>query len=118
MEWTTIITLAIIIETITENLKNAIPKFKEMKWAVMLTTLALGVLLAFVCGADILALLGYVEHIPYVGVVLTGILIGGGSNVIYDLVNRIKGQKETMAASLEIPEGNTTIAGHEDTGVM
>lgn len=118
MEWITIIKLAIIIETITENLKNAIPKFGESKWVVMASTLGLGILLAFVCGADILAVTGLAEHIPYVGTVLTGILLGGGSNVVYDLLNRIKGGKKQLAASLEIPDDNTTIADHEDKGVM
>lgn len=119
MEWATLFILAIVVETVVENLKNAIPALTRKTWLVMLSTIVLGVLMAFVCNADVLAVLGLPERIPYVGMVLTGVLIGGGSNMIYDLMARVKGSKEkALNPSLAIPDGNSTIKDHEDMGVM
>lgn len=118
MEWTTIAVLAVIVETVTEYLKTAAPGFANLPWAKLLVTFALGEALCFVCGADVLAALGLAESVPYIGTALTGLLVGGGSNIVYTLVKRIKGAGDKLAASLEIDPDDTHVSGHEDEGVM
>jgi hypothetical protein len=39
--------------------------------------------------ADLLATLGYVALVPYVGAALTGLMIGRGSNYVNDLISRL-----------------------------
>lgn len=90
MKWFAIVFIAIIVETITENVKNAFPAFAAKKWAVMLTTVALGVLTAFAVQADVITAVGLQSQIPYLGYILTGVLAAGGSNYVYDLIAKLK----------------------------
>jgi hypothetical protein len=51
--------------------------------------MGLGVLLAVAYQADLLALVGLISPIsPYVGYVVTGLVIGRGSNFLHDLADR------------------------------
>jgi hypothetical protein len=53
------------------------------------TAALLGVLLAIAYHADLLALVGLVSPVsPYVGYVVTGLVIGRGSNFLHDLADR------------------------------
>ncbi|MBR2329361.1 MAG: hypothetical protein IKA58_05725 [Clostridia bacterium] len=112
----TIIILAILVETIIEYFKKGIPAFKNSDGAILIASAFLGILLCFTVGADVLAQFGLAERLPYVGTVLTGIVVGGGSNMVFDFVKRIRGAKEELKV-LSIPEDNTTIADHEEQGV-
>ena len=47
-----------------------------------------GVALAVLYGVDLLRLAGLVSPVPYVGSVLTGLLIGRGANFVNDFVDR------------------------------
>ena len=115
MELMTIIILAILAEVIIEYVKKAVPALKG-ETALLIASSALGILLCFTTGADVLAELGLMENIPYVGTALTGVIVGGGSNMVFDIIKRIRGAKEELKV-LSIPEGNTTIANHEEQGV-
>lgn len=112
MNWASIaviIAIAIIIETLTENVKNYFPKLAETKWAVMLFTALLGIVVALTYDADIFAAVGLVAKIPYMGTVLTGVLVAGGSNVIFDIVKRIQASKtETANIITDIEEVTDT----------
>ncbi len=62
-----------------------------------LGTLVLGVLVAVFAQIDLLALVGIELEIAVVGMILTGALIGRGSNFVHDLIDSIqavKGKKE------------------------
>lgn len=112
----TIIILAILVETIIEYFKKGIPAFKNSEEAILIASAFLGILLCFTVGADVLDHFGLAERLPYVGTVLTGIVVGGGSNMVFDFIKRIRGAKEELKV-LSIPEDNTTIADHEEQGV-
>lgn len=76
--------LAVLVEGIIEYLGTAIPQaFK----AYVAALFAVVVCLAY--NADLLALLGYPAAYPYVGAILTGLVIGRGSNYLNDIVSRI-----------------------------
>lgn len=114
--WTAIIVIAIVIETIAELLKQWFPALTRHEWAIRLSTIALGVLVALTYNADLFAALGMTASIPFVGIILTGVLTAGGSNIVFDIIKRIKGKTDELAASLEIPEDETHVDEHEDNG--
>lgn len=87
MEWFAIIFIAIIVEGVVEYIKLASPKFAASRWIVPVTVL-IGVGVAIAYNADLLAVAGLTTPVPYIGNVLTGILISRGSNYIYDLIGK------------------------------
>jgi hypothetical protein len=79
-----ILALAVLIEGIIEYLGSPIPsKFKPYAAA------ALSVVVCLLYNADLLALLGYPAAVLFVGAVLTGLVIGRGSNYVNDIISRI-----------------------------
>lgn len=55
----------------------------------MIFSLVLGIVVAIAYKFDLPKYLNMESNIPYVGCVLTGILISRGSNYVYDLITRI-----------------------------
>jgi chromate transport protein ChrA len=82
-----IVMIALIAESVWETLKMT---WQEGKISIDRIG-ALVVALIFCIGVrlDILALLGINVTIPFLGVILTGILISRGSNFIHDLLAKI-----------------------------
>lgn len=84
-----IICAAIIVEGLITYVKTFVSEGK-VQWQIIVA-LVLGILVAVGYGLDIFALFGMVSVIPYLGTVLTGILISRGSNYVYDLIDLISG---------------------------
>jgi hypothetical protein len=79
-----IFALTILTEGIIEYLGASIPtRFKPYAAALLST------LVCVLYNADLLAMLGYAALVPYVGAVLTGLVIGRGSNYVNDLISRL-----------------------------
>lgn len=55
----------------------------------MILSLILGMVVAISYKLDLPAYLNMEAHIPYIGCILTGILISRGSNYLYDLISKI-----------------------------
>ena len=55
----------------------------------MLFSIALGIIIAVAYKLDLPAHFNLKSQIPYVGCVLTGILLSRGSNYLFDLLNKI-----------------------------
>lgn len=55
----------------------------------MIFSLVLGIVVAIAYKFDLPRYLNMESNIPYVGCILTGILISRGSNYIYDLITKI-----------------------------
>lgn len=100
-----VILLSIVIEGIVTYTKTWFLD-KEFQWQ-QLATCILGVLIALAYGMDILALFGVTAQVPYVGQVLTGILLSRGSNYIFDFIKRI----------MKATTGTDLIAENEDEGL-
>lgn len=77
--------LAIVVEALIEYFGAPIPSLYKPYVAALI-----GVALCLAYGADALALLGFVAGVPFVGAVLTGLLISRGSNYLNDLVSRLR----------------------------
>lgn len=82
-----IITVALIAESVWETLKMT---WQEGKISIdRIGALIVALVLCVGVRLDILALLGINATIPFLGVILTGVLISRGSNFIHDLLVKI-----------------------------
>lgn len=76
--------LSTLVEGLVEYFGAPLPsKYKPYAAAV------LGVIVCVGYNADLLATLGFPAIFPYAGAVLTGLVIGRGSNYVNDLVSRV-----------------------------
>jgi len=87
MEYFAVIYLAVIVEGMITYGKEIFVNGK-IKWE-MLISILIGVLVAVCYRIDLFALVGLNSTVPYLGSVLTGILISRGSNYIFDLIKTI-----------------------------
>lgn len=83
-----IIVIALLAETIWENLKMV---WQEGKVNVdRIGALLVSVLVSMATQLDVFAILNFGIAIPFIGSFLTGILISRGANVIHDLLKKIE----------------------------
>ena len=88
MEYAQLIIIAILIEAIWENIKMI---WQNGKVSVdMLGSLGLSVLICILTRADIFPIVGISLIIPFIGSVLTGIIVSRGANFIHDLFTKIQ----------------------------
>ena len=86
-----ILTAAFLVEAIWETLKLIWDKGKLCLYCI--GSLVIGVLISILAKIDIFELQGLVLSIPFIGYILTGILISRGSNFIHDLYGKISLKK-------------------------
>lgn len=83
---------AVLVEAVVNILESI--KEKYMDWKFWLSTLGgvgVGVIVAVNYGVDAFVILGFEGQIPVVGGILTGIIIGRGSNYVADILSRLQG---------------------------
>nr|WP_319489432.1 hypothetical protein [uncultured Caproiciproducens sp.] len=93
MEYFGLFFLAVIVEGVITYINEFFVK-GVLKWE-MIFSILLGVFVAVAYGVDMLALVGLKTSIPFIGSILTGILISRGSNYVFDLVKTLTAAKET-----------------------
>lgn len=94
MNFFSILFLSIIIEGLITYIKEFFVKGK-IQWQ-MIISIVVGVLVTAAYQVDILSLVGLQSPIPYLGSILTGILISRGSNYIFDLIKAIGAMQGKM----------------------
>lgn len=82
-----IVVLSILIEAITEYLLPTFPD--HFKWTKTYIAAAFAVVVCFFYGADLPATLG-LPVVPYVGPILTGLILGRGANFLSVLYKRLQ----------------------------
>ena len=88
--------LAILVEELVEALKRGFPIIvklnEEVEWAKILVILpvCIGVLFCYGAAIDVFIALGVTFSIPYVGFIIPGVIIGRGSNGVYDWFRKSK----------------------------
>lgn len=93
MTFFSLIYVAIIVEGIITYIKN-FSSGDKFKWE-MLVAVLIGIMVALAYNIDLFALVGLSSSVPYVGSILTGILISRGSNYIFDLIKSLQETKDT-----------------------
>lgn len=81
--------LAVIIEGTVKYLLGEAPDGFTRPY-IQYITLGLGVVLSVLYQVDILAMIGLVSPIPYVGYVVSGLIIGRGSNYLNDIIGNFR----------------------------
>ena len=87
-----VVVMAIIVEALVEYGKSIAKAFAErsVKTAVtQLVAIGLGILLCFASRGDLFSLAGVTFGWPWLGMVLTGIIISRGANYVSDFVKRL-----------------------------
>jgi hypothetical protein len=88
---TTIFIIAILVEAIVEYGKLIFVS-KSINWK-QVASLAIGVALAVLANIDLLAAVGVTFTVPFVGVVLTGIILSRGPGYVADFLKLIQTAK-------------------------
>lgn len=102
-----LIVVAIIVEGLTEYIKASFPKISDNTQVIFLITVALGIGIALLTGADVFSVIGIETRVPYIGEILTGCLTARGSNYIFDLIEKLtSAQKETQHTIPELYDDN------------
>ena len=86
-----LVVLALIAESVFEAIKGVV---KDGKFSFeFLGTIALGILIAVGAKISLFDILG-IAMLPYVGEILTGILISRGSSVVHDLIKKLQNKEQ------------------------
>jgi len=100
MNLLSIVVLALIGEAVWETLKMT---WQNGKVSIdRIGALLVGLLLAIGTGMDLLEAAGIKMMIPFVGTVLTGILISRGANFTHDIVATVNNLQSTTRATRNI----------------
>ena len=82
-----IVAFAILIESLITYINQFIVK-ENFCWEMALS-LVLGIIIAVAYKLDLPSYFNLKSHIPYVGCILTGILLSRGSNYVFDIFNKL-----------------------------
>lgn len=81
-----------LVEYIFGTLFDKVPKLEPYKWALMYVALLVGVGMAFYYSLDLIALisqeLGGVVPVSWFGILMTGLIVGRGSNFLHEFVSK------------------------------
>lgn len=83
-----IILMAIVIEGIISYIRQIFVD-RQIQWQIV-AAIVLGIAIAVIYGLDLFSLFDMQPAVPYVGMILTGILMSRGSNYIFDLIKQIQ----------------------------
>ena len=102
---TLILVLAITVEALVQYGKNigAMALNQEYKtFATQLAAIVLAVLVCLATGADLYSLLGVSFAVPWLGILLTGVVISRGSNYASDFIKRLQSPSPTKTIANNI----------------
>lgn len=89
MDFAQLVIVAILVEAIWENIKMIFPDKKVS--ISMIGSLVVAVLVCVLTSVDIFPVVGLTITIPFIGSVLTGIIVARGANFVSDLFTKLKG---------------------------
>lgn len=89
MDFAQLVIVAILVEAIWENCKMV---WKDKKINInMIGSLVLAILICVFAKVDIFTIINIKLFVPYVGSILTGIIVSRGANFVNDLFSKLKG---------------------------
>lgn len=91
MDFMQLIIVAILVEAIWENIKMV---YQEGKLSVSrIGSLVISIIICVIANVDIFPVVGVSMSIPFIGSILTGIVVSRGANFVNDLFSKLKGVK-------------------------
>lgn len=91
MDFTQLIIVSILVEAIWENLKMVFPDKKVS--ISMIGALIIAIIVCVLTSVDIFPIIGLNIKTPYMGSILTGIIVARGANFVSDLFTKLNGGK-------------------------
>ena len=89
MSIVTIITIALLVEAVWENIKMI---WQNGKVSIdMIGSLIISILVCILTKADIFPMVDVNISVPVIGSILTGIIVSRGANFVHDLFTKLKG---------------------------
>lgn len=101
--------LLITVSLVIQHLVNQFKPFFTWKHYPLIASAVAGLVVAWAIQVDFLTLIGFENHYPFVGWVITGLGFAGGSNTIFDLVKK----RDPKVEVVEVAEMTDGI-GHEE----
>ena len=92
-----IIFLAVIVEYLTNILKQFIPDSLETEFPIpLLISLVLGITLGLFVRVDVLSALGFEPVNQTVSYITTGLIASGGSTAVHELIAKLRASREDL----------------------
>jgi len=88
-----ILAAAFLVEALIQTLKPVYDKEKGWNRSALFS-LGAGILICLFIDVDIFRQLGFAEKIPYLGSVLTGVIVSRGSNFVHDIFKYVNGKAQ------------------------
>lgn len=98
MQVFSIIVMAIVVESVVDIIKDVFVN-KTVMWQ-KIVSIVLGIVVAIGFGVDLFAMFGLTSTIPYLGTVLSGLLMSRGANYINDILAKITSYKNDKVETL------------------
>ena len=86
MDFLSFVMIAFIVESLWETLKMV--RNGSFNWNVV-GVMIIGVVIAVGAGIDLFTFIDIPLRVPYLGMVLTGLLISRGSNFVHDMFEKL-----------------------------
>ena len=87
MDFMQLIIVAILVEAIWENIKMV---YQEGKLSVSrIGSLVISIIICVIANVDIFPVVGISMSIPFIGSILTGIVVSRGANFVNDLFSKL-----------------------------
>lgn len=81
---------AVVVETVVNIIRNIKDKNTNWKyWTALGVSMVLGLIVSLNYDIDIFKLAGLEGRVPFVGSILTGLIISRGSNIVNDVFDRL-----------------------------
>lgn len=88
MDFMQLIIVAILVEAIWENIKMV---YQEGKLSISrIGSLVISIIICVIANVDIFPVVGVSMSIPFIGSILTGIVVSRGANFVNDLFSKLK----------------------------
>lgn len=96
MDFLSVVIVALVGEAIWETIKMT---WQHGKVNIdRIGALIVGLIIAIAAGIDIMDIIGVPMKIPYVGTVLTGVLISRGANFVHDILETVSSVRQNKKA--------------------